>query len=186
MKSVSRSCAKAQRVELLDETLAGIRLVAFDFDGVFTDNTVCVTQDGIESVRCWRSDGLGLARLRDIGVQVVILSTEANPVVTVRARKLRTPCKQGLEDKAATILETCRELSIEPLHAAFVGNDINDIPAFKTVGLPIAVADAYPEIIPHVLYQTARPGGRGAVREVCDIIFHAKQGRLDKPEVCVS
>lgn len=163
----------------LGELLAGIRLVAFDFDGVFTDNTVYVTQEGVESVRCWRSDGIGISRLRGTGVHVLILSTEVNPVVAVRANKLKAPCKQGIEDKAAAILETCREQGIDPAQAAFVGNDINDVPAFKAVGLPIAVADAYPEIFPHVLYRTAKFGGHGAVREVCDLIYHARQGTLN-------
>lgn len=161
------------------ELLASVQLVAFDFDGVFTDNTVWVTQEGVESVRCWRGDGLGLSRLRDAGVQVFIISTEANPVVTARARKLKVACKQAVENKAATILETCQELAISPENTMFVGNDINDIPVFKVVGIPIAVADAYPETYPHVLYRTTKPGGCGAVREVCDLIFNAKQGMKD-------
>jgi len=57
---------------------------------------------------------------------------------------------------------------------AFVGNDINDIPALKAIGFPIAVADTYPEVLPHVLFCTEKPGGFGAVREICDLIFHAK------------
>lgn len=158
------------------ELLASVRLIAFDFDGVFTDNTVVVKQDGIESVRCWRSDGLGLSRLRDVGVQTFIISTEANPVVTARANKLKMACKQGVEDKAAAILDTCRELGIAPAQAMFVGNDINDIPAFKSVGLPVAVADAYPEVYPHILLRTVKPGGFGAVREICDLVFHARNG----------
>lgn len=176
---------RTQGIGLLGELLIGVRLVAFDFDGVFTDNTVYVTQDGIESVRCWRSDGIGLTRLRSTGVHTLILSTEINPVVSARAHKLKTPLKQGLEDKAVAILDTCRELGIEPEHAMFVGNDINDIPAFKAVGLPVAVGDSYPEIFPHVLYRTTKPGGYGAVREVCDLIFHAKQGSLNGLETYV-
>lgn len=156
------------------ELLASVKLIAFDFDGVFTDNTVYVTQDGIESVRCWRSDGLGLTRLRSVGVQAFIISTEANPVVTARAKKLKMLCKQGVEDKAAVILETCRELGVAPEQTMFVGNDINDIPAFQSIGIPVAVADAYPEVYPHVLHSTEKPGGFGAVREVCDLIFYAK------------
>lgn len=158
------------------ELLASVQLIAFDFDGVFTDNTVYVTQDGVESVRCWRSDGLGLSRLRSIGVQCFIISTETNPVVTARVNKLKIPCKQGIEDKAKVILETCQELGIAPEHTMFVGNDINDIPAFKSIGVPVAVADAYPEVYPHVLFRTEKPGGFGAVREVCDLIFHARNG----------
>jgi 3-deoxy-D-manno-octulosonate 8-phosphate phosphatase (KDO 8-P phosphatase) len=134
---------------------------------------VYVSQEGVESVRCWRSDGLGLSKLRGIGVAAVIVSTESNPVVTVRANKLNTPCKQGIDDKAVAVLDVCRDFGIDPALAMFVGNDINDIPAFKTVGLPVAVADAYPEVDPHVLFRTKRAGGFGAVREVCDLVFHA-------------
>lgn len=155
----------------------------FDFDGVFTDNTVIVSQDGTESVRCWRSDGLGLSRISKLGVQSFIISTEANPVVTARARKLKLPCKQNIADKAAAILETCCELGIDPQHTMFIGNDINDIPGFKVVGIPVAVADAYPEVYPHVLFRTEKPGGFGAVREICDLIYHAQtaSNELDTP-----
>jgi 3-deoxy-D-manno-octulosonate 8-phosphate phosphatase (KDO 8-P phosphatase) len=156
------------------DILSSVRLIAFDFDGVFTDNTVYVTQDGIESVRCWRSDGLGLSRLRSIGVQVFILSTEANPVVSARAHKLKLPCKQVVEDKAAALLEICEELNISPEKTMFVGNDINDIPAFRSIGVPVAVADAYPEIYPYVLYRTQKLGGFGAVREICDLVYNAR------------
>jgi 3-deoxy-D-manno-octulosonate 8-phosphate phosphatase (KDO 8-P phosphatase) len=156
------------------DLLSTVRLIAFDFDGVFTDNSVYVSQNGVETVRCWRSDGLGLARLHNVGVQAFIISTEANPVVSARAQKLKLPCKQGVEDKAAGILSTCAELQIEPQHTMFVGNDINDIPAFRSIGIPIGVADAYPEIYPYIIYRTQRPGGHGAVREICDLVYNAK------------
>jgi 3-deoxy-D-manno-octulosonate 8-phosphate phosphatase (KDO 8-P phosphatase) len=168
------------------ELLASVRLIAFDFDGVFTDNTVYVNQDGVESVRCWRSDGLGLARLREVGVEAFILSTETNPVVTARAKKLKLPCRQGIEDKAVAILAACAEFGIAPQHTLFVGNDINDIPGFRSVGVPVAVADAYPEVLPHVVYQTEMRGGFGAVREVCDMVFHAKQGNSSETSANVS
>ena len=82
-----------------------VRLVVFDFDGVFTDNTVLVASDGTESVRCWRSDGLGLRMLRELGLQLFVLSTETNPVVAVRCAKLELPCRQGCADKAAALAE---------------------------------------------------------------------------------
>jgi len=154
--------------------LSSIQLIAFDFDGVFTDNTVYVSQDGSESVRCWRSDGLGLARLRDAGVGAVIVSTEQNPVVSMRAGKLKIPCRQGVADKADAIRTICREHGVPPEHTMFVGNDINDIPAFHTVGVPVGVADAHPDVFPHVLYRTQRPGGFGAVREICDLVYQAR------------
>jgi len=175
---VKQSNDSLPEVERIKHLLADIDIVAFDFDGVFTDNTVYVSQDGVESVRCWRSDGIGLSQLRTVGVQTVILSTEENPVVTARAKKLKTECRQGLVDKAAAVEEFCRMLGIPSKRAAFVGNDINDIPALKTVGLPIAVADAHPDILPHVLYQTVNKGGQGAVREVCDLIYRSKKGIL--------
>ena len=156
------------------ELLTSVQLIVFDFDGVFTDNTVVVTQDGGEMVRCWRSDGLGLSRLRSIGVEIFIISTEANPVVTARANKLKIPCKQGIDDKASAILKTCQELGVSPKQTMFVGNDINDIPAFKSIGIPVAVADAYPEVYPHICFRTNKNGGLGAVREICDLVYHAK------------
>lgn len=157
------------------DLLSNLRLVAFDFDGVFTDNTVYVSQDGFESVRCWRGDGLGLARLRSVGVQIIIISTEVNPVVAARAKKLGLAYKQGVKDKGSEILSTCQELQIDPKLAMFVGNDINDISAFKSIGMPVGVFDSYPEIYPHILYRTKRAGGFGAVREVCDLIYNAKE-----------
>lgn len=164
-----------QRGGELATKFAGIELVVFDFDGVFTDNTVWVNQDGIESVRCWRSDGLGLSRLKSIGVNTCIISTEINPVVGVRAKKLAIQCIQGVEDKAQSIENLASSLQISLDKVAFVGNDINDLPALKKVGMPIATADAYPEVATSVAYRTRALGGRGAVREVCDLIFFAKQ-----------
>jgi 3-deoxy-D-manno-octulosonate 8-phosphate phosphatase (KDO 8-P phosphatase) len=156
------------------DLLSRVRLVVFDFDGVFTDNSVYVSQDGSESVRCWRSDGLGLSRLKSIGVQALIISTEVNPVVAARATKLNLPYKQGVKDKSAEVVLTCDQLKIDPQLTMYVGNDINDIPAFQSVGIPVGVADAYPEIYPHILYQTKKTGGYGAVREICDLIYNAK------------
>lgn len=157
------------------DRLVTVRLIVFDFDGVFTDNTVCVNQDGVESVRCWRSDGIGLARLRTVGVQSLIISTEVNPVVSVRARKLNLPCVQGVENKATAIMAACNELKIDPQQTMFVGNDINDIPAFKVVGIPVGVADAYPETYPYILFRTQKSGGFGSVREICDLVYNAKK-----------
>ena len=157
------------------DLLSTVRLIAFDFDGVFTDNSVYVTQDGIESVRCWRSDGLGLERLRSIGIEILIISTETNPVVMARAQKLKLPFKQGVTDKAAEILATCKDLQIDPQQTMFVGNDINDISAFNSSGVPVGVADSYPEIYPYVIYRTQKPGGLGAVREICDLVFNARK-----------
>lgn len=164
--------------EELTQLIGSLRGVVFDFDGVFTENRVLVDQNGTESVLCWRSDGLGLARLRDLGIKILIVSTELNPIVSVRAKKLMTQCIQGAGDKATVVAEWASSLGIALSQIAFVGNDINDIPAFKKVGLPIGVADSYDEITPFIRFRTNRPGGYGAVREVCDLIVKV---RSDSP-----
>jgi YrbI family 3-deoxy-D-manno-octulosonate 8-phosphate phosphatase len=112
--------------------------------------------------------------LTSIGVKAIIISKETNPVVSVRAKKLKIPCYQSIEDKAEKILEISKEYNVLPENMVFVGNDINDIPGFKSVGIPIGVNDSYPEIEPYVLFKTKRKGGHGAVREVCDLIYFAK------------
>jgi 3-deoxy-D-manno-octulosonate 8-phosphate phosphatase (KDO 8-P phosphatase) len=154
--------------------LRDVQLVAFDFDGVFTDNRVITTQDGTESVSCWRSDGIGISRLNTIGIKTVIISTETNPVVKIRAEKLKIQCYQAIEDKSAKILELCENYNISTKNTMFVGNDINDIPAFKSVGMPVGVQDSYLEIEPYILFKTNKLGGYGAVREICDLIYFAK------------
>ena len=145
-----------------------IRLVVFDFDGVFTDNTVLVAEDGTESVRCWRGDGLGLRQLEALGLGTLVLSTEENPVVTVRCRKLKIRCIQGVPDKRVALDALLAELGLVPSQAAYVGNDINDAGALEAVALPIVVHDAHPAVLPLARFRTTLPGGYGAVREVCD------------------
>lgn len=154
--------------------LSMVKIVIFDFDGVFTDNTVIVSQEGLESVCCWRSDGLGLKRLQSLGILTLILSTESNPVVSVRAAKLKIKCWQDIENKAEAIQQIANEYQVDLAEIAYIGNDINDTAAFKIVGAPIAVRDAYPEVLPFVLYRTNTCGGKGAVREVCDLIYQIK------------
>ena len=153
----------------IEEVIRRIRLVAFDFDGVFTDNMVYVFEDGSEAVRCSRSDGMGLQNLERAGISTVIISTEPNPVVSARARKLKIRCIQNCSDKRATLQEITRELKIRIDETAFVGNDINDLACLECVGLPIVVQDAHPDVLAVARYQTKRPGGHGAVREICDL-----------------
>jgi len=152
------------------ERARAVRLVVFDFDGVFTDNTVEVSQDGIESVRCWRGDGLGLQRLRQAGVAARVLSTEVNPVVSIRCRKLGIECLQGLPEKRTALGNLWAQGLATPDSTAYVGNDINDSGCLAAVGFPIVVADAHEDVVALAALITSAPGGRGAVREVCDLI----------------
>ena len=160
---------------MTDERFARVRLVVFDFDGVFTDNTVYVAQDGTEMVRCWRGDGLGLARLKRTGIEAAIVSTETNPVVTARSRKLAIRCVQGCDDKLAAVRALAAELGVSLDEVAFVGNDINDLQCLQAVGLPIVVRDAHPDVVDAAVYRTTAVGGRGAVREVSDAIVATRQ-----------
>ena len=166
------------RHELLT-ALRVARLVAFDFDGVLTDNTVWVDQNGIESVRCWRGDGLGLAALQSLGVHTVVISTEVNPVVSTRCRKLEIACHQACDDKIETLKAIAHDAGCTLEETVFVGNDINDVECLSEVGIPIVVADAHPDVLSVAVYTTRAKGGRGAVREICDLIRRAREGLGD-------
>ena len=155
----------------LRDLIRPIRLVVFDFDGVFTDNAVYVSQDGSETVRCWRSDGLGLRRLESLSISMFVLSTEENPVVSERCHKLKIRCVQGCLDKVAALNQIAAEGGIPLTAVAYLGNDINDSGCLQRVGLPMVVQDAHPEVIPLSKYRTEVCGGYGAVREVCDLIW---------------
>ncbi len=153
--------------------MAGVGLLVLDFDGVMTDNRVLVDHNGVEAVSCSRSDGWGISRLRKVGFDVVVLSTETNPVVQARCRKLGIPCVSGSTDKLEHIRAIASERSLAAREIAFVGNDLNDEGVMGWVGVPIAVADAYPEIRAMAALVTTRPGGDGAVREVADWLLAA-------------
>ena len=149
---------------------AELRLVVFDFDGVMTDGRVIVHQNG-ESVVCSRRDGLGVEALRRAGVPALVLSKETNPVVTARADKLRIPCVQGIDDKAAFLRRYLDEHGIPAPFVAYVGDDVNDIECLRMVGLPVAVQDAHPTARREAALVLNARGGLGAVREFCDLVL---------------
>jgi len=153
---------------------SAICLLALDFDGVMTDNRVLVDQDGREAVWVHRGDGWGIARLREAGVSVVVISAETNPVVAARCRKLQIDSIQGCDDKLIALQLLARERNIDRESIAYVGNDANDLDCLKWVGLPIAVADAESEVRAVAKRITTRAGGWGAVREVADWILGAR------------
>jgi YrbI family 3-deoxy-D-manno-octulosonate 8-phosphate phosphatase len=149
---------------------SGVAMVVFDFDGVFTDNTVWSDAEGREWVRGWRGDGIGLSLLRDIGIPAWVLSTETNPVVSRRCEKLQIPCRQGLVDKSSALRQLATEVGIPLDKTVFVGNDMNDSDCLELVGFPIVVADAHPSASALAQFRTTARGGFGAVREVCEWI----------------
>jgi 3-deoxy-D-manno-octulosonate 8-phosphate phosphatase (KDO 8-P phosphatase) len=154
--------------------LENVAMVFFDFDGVFTDNRVLISEDGKESVLCYRSDGVGLSKLKKAGVDCMVVSSEPNPVVSIRCQKLNIECIQGVRDKLTVIKQILEEKKIEALQCVFVGNDDGDLGAMRFVGIPVAVADAYPHIKDAARIILTRDGGRGAVREICELIVSAK------------
>ncbi|HKY23764.1 MAG TPA: haloacid dehalogenase, partial [Gaiella sp.] len=105
----------------IDE-LRSVELVVFDFDGVFTDNRVWVSETGEESVACWRGDGLGLRRLDDVGVSYAIVSTEPNAVVARRAEKLRARCVHGVDDKLAVVRDEAARVGVALEVVVYLGN----------------------------------------------------------------
>ena len=153
-------------------------LLVMDFDGVLTDNRVFVDGSGRESVAAYRSDSIGLNRLRAAGVEVLALSTETDPVVKARCDKINLPAIQGVVDKAARLSSYLAERQIDPARAIYLGNDINDVPCFPLVGCAVVVADALPEAARQADIRLSRKGGYGAVRELCDMILSKKGADL--------
>jgi YrbI family 3-deoxy-D-manno-octulosonate 8-phosphate phosphatase len=153
--------------------------VIFDFDGVLTDNRVWIDEEGRELVRCDRGDGLGLARLREAGVPVWVLSSEVNPVVTARCKKLGVPVRQGLRDKGAALAALAAEQGFDLERVVYVGNDVNDLGCMQRVGFSVAVADAVSLVRERADWVLTQPGGRGAVRELCEQILQEGGGGAD-------
>lgn len=149
--------------------------VVMDFDGVHTDDRAYVDQDGRESVAISRSDGMGIAQLRRLGLPLLVLSTERNPVVTARARKLGVDVLQGVEDKAGALQKWLADHGIDPARTAYVGNDINDVECLELVGWPVVVPEAHAEARVRARVVLTRPGGRGAVRELCERVIASRK-----------
>jgi YrbI family 3-deoxy-D-manno-octulosonate 8-phosphate phosphatase len=143
-----------------------IDAVVLDFDGTQTDDKVFVDSDGREMVAVHRGDGLGIAALRRSGLELLILSTEQNPVVAARARKLQVPVLHGIDRKDLALKQWCDEHDITPDRVLYVGNDVNDLPCFGLVGWPVAVASAHDAVRAAARAVTTTPGGEGAIREI--------------------
>jgi YrbI family 3-deoxy-D-manno-octulosonate 8-phosphate phosphatase len=151
----------------------GIKLVMLDFDGVVTDNLVITDQNGKESVSASRADGMLIPKLREKGIEMMVLSSEENPVVKMRAQKMGIEAVHGMgvSKKGQVMKEVLEKKKIKPEHVVFVGNDLNDLPCFEIAGWAVAVADSYPEVLRAADFVLTKPGGHGAVRELCEIIL---------------
>ncbi|GAA3391771.1 acylneuraminate cytidylyltransferase [Streptomyces roseoviridis] len=147
-------------------TLDDVDAVVLDFDGTQTDDRVHIDADGREFVSVHRGDGLGIAALRRAGVPLLILSTEQNPVVAARARKLRVPVLHGVDRKDLALKQWCDQRGVDPQRVLYAGNDVNDLPCFHLVGWPVAVGSAHDSVRAAARAVTHTPGGSGAIREI--------------------
>lgn len=156
------------------DLLAEIQLLVLDFDGVFTDNRVWVSEDGQELVAAHRGDGMGISMLKDNGIEVSVISAESNSVVAARCRKLGIPYSQGIAKKRTVFETLVAEHRLDMKRVAYVGNDINDLECIQLAGLGVAVADSHPTILAAADLVLTHSGGFGAIRELCDLILKAK------------
>ncbi|WP_405478869.1 cytidylyltransferase domain-containing protein [Streptomyces sp. NBC_00009] len=161
-------------------TAEDIDAVVLDFDGTQTDDKVLIDSDGREFVTVHRGDGLGIAALRKSGLPLLILSTEQNPVVAARARKLQIPVLHGIDRKDLALKQWCEEQGIAPERVLYVGNDVNDLPCFGLVGWPVAVASAHDVVRGAARAVTTLPGGDGAIREIATWILGPSLDSLNK------
>ena len=151
---------------------AKVSLLLMDFDGVLTDNRVWVDENGTESIAANRSDSLGLNLLREkAGIEAMVVSREVNPVVAARCKKMNLPYLQAVTDKGSALKQLFADRKIDPATVIYMGNDTNDLPCFPLVGFAVAPADAHPEVLRRADRVTKLPGGRGAVRELCDFLM---------------
>jgi len=156
-----------------------VRLVIFDVDGVLTDGSLFLGDDGQEYKAFHSRDGHGMTMLRQSGVTLAIITGRRSEVVRIRMESLGIAhVYQGYRDKLPAYRDIKETLGLDDEAVAYVGDDVVDLPVMRQVGLAIAVADAHPLVVAHCHWQTQAPGGRGAGREVCELIMRA-QGTLE-------
>jgi 3-deoxy-D-manno-octulosonate 8-phosphate phosphatase (KDO 8-P phosphatase) len=154
-----------------------IKLLLLDVDGVMTDGRIIYLNDGGEAKAFDVKDGHGLKLIQRAGIQVGIITGRQSDIVARRAAELGIELVyQGAKDKMQPFMEILEKLGLEPSEVAYVGDDLVDLPVMRRVGFSATVADASDDIKPYVDLVTSRPGGRGAVREVCDLLL--KQSSL--------
>lgn len=159
----------------LMEKASRIKLVIFDVDGVLTDGSLYLNAEGGEYKAFFCRDGHGMKMLKSAGVEIAILSGRSSRAVDNRMAELSIHLVyQGQGDKVAAFESLLQRLSLSAAEVAYVGDDVIDLPVMRLVGLPIAVADAHPMVAEHASWKTPSPGGRGAAREVCELVMQAR------------
>jgi 3-deoxy-D-manno-octulosonate 8-phosphate phosphatase (KDO 8-P phosphatase) len=162
------------------EKAARIRLLIFDVDGVLTDGSLYLGDDGQEYKAFHSRDGHGIKMLQKHGVTVGIITGRTSRVVEHRMKNLEvTHIYQGKLEKLPAFEELISSLGVTAEQTAYVGDDVVDLPVMRRAGLAIAVRDAHPLVVRHSHWQTPHDGGRGAARDVCELIMEA-QGVLQQ------
>ena len=159
------------------EKLPGVRLVAFDVDGVFTDGRFYLSDAGVESKSFHTQDGFGIRQLITAGISVAVISGRRSGAVDRRMQELGVPyIVQGCKDKVAALDAIVAELGITTDECAYVGDDVPDLPLLRHVGVSIAVANAVATVRMQCDYLTTASGGSGAVREACELLLSTQSG----------
>ena len=149
-------------------SLDHIDALVFDFDGVLTDNTVFVNEDGKEWVRCNRGDGLAFKYLAKLGVKSYIISSETNRVVLARANQLNVPALYGISNKVEALQDLSVREGLDLSRVFYIGNDLNDFQAMKICGFSACPADSHPKIKEIATFKLNTNGGMGIVREILE------------------
>jgi 3-deoxy-D-manno-octulosonate 8-phosphate phosphatase (KDO 8-P phosphatase) len=168
-------------MNLIRDKASQIEMIIFDVDGVLTDGSLFYDNQGQEYKAFNSKDGHGIRMLMDGGIKLALLTGRKSDLVLHRAENLKIPPEliyQGYRDKRPAFAELCEKTGIKPEHIAYVGDDVVDLPVMSKVGLAIAVADAHPFVKQHADWVTEKAGGRGAAREICEMLLDA-QGKLE-------
>lgn len=156
----------------LKDKIKGIKLLAMDVDGVLTDGGVYILEDGREFRRFDIKDGLGIKQVKDKGIRIAVISSSICPAVEHRMQKLGVQeVHLGVQDKLHRLREICTKLAIDLGEVCYIGDDLADLAVMNAVGLPCAPADATQSVKKISLYIANSQGGKGAVREICDLFY---------------
>ncbi|MEW5807404.1 MAG: HAD family hydrolase [Acidobacteriota bacterium] len=152
-----------------------VKLLLMDVDGVMTDGKVIFSSNGAEAKEFDAKDGVGIKIAQRVGIKTGLITGRVSEAVARRGEELgMDEIHQGKKEKIKIYMEIIDRLSLKDEEVGFIGDDIIDIPIMKRVGFPAAVADAHPAILPYAIYTTSSSGGRGAIREVIDLIIKAQ------------
>jgi len=161
--------------------LRRVRALVLDVDGVLTDGGMYYGNDGEVLKKFHTRDGMGIALLREAGISVAFITGEQTEIVRRRAAKLRVEdVYLGVEEKGAALQDFLKKRQLKVEEVAYVGDDMNDLPCLKQVGLAIAVADAMPQVRKAAHWVTRCRGGEGAVREVAELLLSFRHFHLDR------